>query len=152
MLDCNFINLGFSGAAMGDKRIAEYISQLPMSIFVFDYDANAPTPEYLQETHEPFFKLVRENNPDLPIILVTRPYSESLTGWLDQDDAESRVHIVKKTYDAAISAGDKNVYYIDGRTMVSHIPDCWGVDLWHPNDLGFHGMATVIGDVIAKIL
>ena len=39
-----------------------------MSIFVYDYDHNAPTVEYYRETHERMFKIIREANPDLPII------------------------------------------------------------------------------------
>ena len=151
-LDCNFINLGFSASAMGEQGMADYIRQLPMKAFVFDYDANAPTPEYLENTHMAFFQRVRDVNPDLPIIMVTRPYSESLTGWLTDHDAEDRVRIVKKTFDTAVAAGDKHVYFIDGRDMVAHIPDSWGVDLWHPNDLGFHAMATAIGDVLEKLM
>ena len=39
----DFHNLGFAGNAKGEKEIAEYIAELPMSIFVYDYDHNAPS-------------------------------------------------------------------------------------------------------------
>ena len=54
-LDSDYINLGFSGNAKGEQTMAEYIKNLDMSIFVMDYDHNAPNPEYLRETHEKMF-------------------------------------------------------------------------------------------------
>ena len=52
-----------------------------MSLFVLDYDHNAPSPDYLKQTHEPFFLTVRERWPDLPILLTSRtdpPRSEAM--------------------------------------------------------------------------
>lgn len=36
-LDCDYINLGFSGSAKGEAEMAGYISGLKMSMFVYDY-------------------------------------------------------------------------------------------------------------------
>lgn len=71
---CDHINLGFSGSAKGEKEIAEYISTLDMSVFVYDYDCNSPTVEHLQETHEPMFQKIRLAHPDLPIVMLSRPF------------------------------------------------------------------------------
>ena len=46
-LNCDYVNLGFSGNAKGEPAIAEYIAGLEMSVFVYDYDHNAPNPEHL---------------------------------------------------------------------------------------------------------
>lgn len=151
-LDCNYLNLGFSGSARAEQSIADYIRQLPMSIFVFDYDHNAPTVEHLQKTHKAFYERFREVQPDTPIIFATRPYSDANTIRISAEEVETRFQIVKKTYDDAIASGDHNVYLIDGRDMVAHIPDSWGVDISHPNDLGFHAMATAFGDILEKLL
>ena len=45
--DCDYINLGFSGTAKGEDEIVDYIKGLEMSVFVMDYDHNAPTTEHL---------------------------------------------------------------------------------------------------------
>ena len=50
-LDTEFMNLGFSGNARAEIPLMEYIATLPMSIFVYDYDYNAPTVESLEKTH-----------------------------------------------------------------------------------------------------
>ena len=96
--DANFINLGWSGNAKGEKEMYEYIKKLDMSIFVYDYDHNAPTTEHLAETHEPMFKAIREANPDLPIIIMPRPK------YYLGNDEKKRGEIIKRTYENAVAA------------------------------------------------
>ena len=145
-LDCDYVNLGFSGNAKGEPIMREYLSRLPMSVFVMDYDHNAPTPEHLEQTHQPLFEAVRRANPDLPIILVSMPESSG------REIIDRRFRIIQKTYEDALAKGDRHVYLIDGRQMVAGIEDSWSVDGVHPNDLGFHAMAEAIGAVLAQIL
>ncbi len=146
-LDTDIINLGFSGGAKGEECMAEYISKLDMSVFVYDYDYNALSIEDLKNTHERFFKIVREKNPDLPIIMVSRPKK-----YLNEAEIE-RKHIIFDTYKKAFENGDRNVYFIDGSEMFG----CFGgeeftVDGCHPTDLGFFKMAEVIGDKVRQVI
>ena len=133
----DYINLGFSGNAKAEREIMEYIAGLDMSVFVYDYDHNAPNLEHLRETHERGFKIVREKHPELPIIIMTRPkyyLSEALI---------ARNHVIRQTFENAKAAGDKNVYFIDGRELL--LPEALEyslVDNTHPTDLGFFGMYT----------
>lgn len=142
--DCDHINLGFSGNARGEDEIANYIANLDMSLFVYDYDHNAPTTEHLAETHERMFKTIREKNPHLPIIMMSRPKF-----YLDSHE-EKRLEIIKKTYDNAVAGGDKNVYFIDGRDLCKICKNEGTVDGCHPTDLGFFSMAQVLGDLIEE--
>ena len=146
-LDVDYYNFGFSGNARGDLNMAEYISGVDMSIFVYDYDHNAPSVEHLKQTHEPFFKVIREKNPELPIVMMTRPaitYTE---------DHKLRRDVVKATYENALRAGDQNVYFIDGETFFGDTDrELCTVDRIHPNDLGFVKMASVVEPIIKKIL
>jgi hypothetical protein len=59
-LDMDYHNLGFGGSAKGEREMAEYIATLDMSVFVMDYDYNAPNPEHLEATHYPFYKIIRD--------------------------------------------------------------------------------------------
>ena len=145
-LNTDYVNLGFSGSARGENEIAEYISRLDMSAFVYDYDHNAPTAEHLKKTHEKMFELIRKSNPDLPIILLSRP-KFSLT-----EDEETRLNIIRATYRNAIERKDGNVYLIDGRALMRTAEDEGTVDNCHPNDLGFMSMADEIGGLLKKIL
>ena len=146
-LDFDYINLGFSGSARGEKQMAEFIKGLDMSVFVYDYDHNADSPEQLKETHEPFFRIIREANPTLPVIMMTRPknnYSE---------EEKQRREIVKTTYLNAVNSGDENVYFIDGETFFgSADANACLIDGLHPNDLGFHRMAEKIEPLMKEIL
>lgn len=144
--DCDFINLGFSGNARGEDEIAHYINGLDMSVFVFDYDHNAPSVEHLKATHERMFKRIRRKNPTLPIVCVSMP--TPLPGY------EERREVIKATVNRAIEGGDKNVYFVNGcdSSEVFGAGDSVSVDGVHPNDLGFFCMAKIIGDVLEKIL
>lgn len=142
----DFINLGFSGSARAEDAIIDYIKKLDMSIFVYDYDYNAPSIEHLAKTHEKMFKAIREENPELPIIIASRPeYSLS-------EAEKKRFDIIETTYKNAVENGDKNVYLIDGKTLMAICGGAGTVDHCHPTDFGFASMAKAIGDVIGEIL
>lgn len=146
-LDCDYVNLGFSGSAKAEESITEYISDLEMSVFVYDYDHNAPTWEHLENTHEKMFRRIREKQPDLPIVFVTRPVS------YEDEDSLTRKAIIRKTYDNAVAGGDEKVYFVDGgKFFLLFDRDSCTVDNCHPTDLGFACMAKVIGDVLDGIL
>ncbi len=151
-LSCDHINLGFSGVARAELEIANYIKDLDMSAFVFDYDHNAPTHEHLEATHERMFKIVREAHPDIPIILASKPkyyndlYGERFFGL------ERSLSIITKTYENAKKAGDENVYLIPGGELMKYALHDGTVDISHPTDYGFASMAKVFGDVLEKVL
>ena len=146
-LDVDYYNFGFSGRAKGELPMADFINTLDMSIFVYDYDHNAPNPQHLLDTHEPFFLRIREAHPTLPIIMMTRPairYTE---------DEKKRREIVRRTYENAVNRGDKNVYFIDGETFYGDVDrDLCTVDGVHPNDLGFYRMAMTVEPLIKRLL
>lgn len=144
---CDFINLGFSGSARGEDVIADYIAGLSMTAFVYDYDHNSPTAEHLQSTHERMFLRIRERQPDLPVIMVTRPQ------YPLSEDARLRREIIKTTYHNALARGDDKVRFIDGEQFYApNLGNCESVDGCHPNDIGFLYMAQIIGDVLEDFL
>ncbi len=145
MLNYDYINLGFSGSAKGEDEIVDYIKSLEMSMFVMDYDHNAPTLEHLKLTHEKMFKEIRKYNPKLPIILMPRPK------YILSDEEKERLEIIKTTYNNAVLSGDKNVYFIDNKQLTKLCLSDGMVDNNHPTDLGFLSMAQGIYDVIKDI-
>ncbi len=149
-LNVDVYNLGFSGNAKGEPAMAEWIATLPMSIFVCDYDHNAPTPEYLEQTHYAFYETVRRKNPDLPYVMITRP--NFWTCWRTHEEITRRREVIMRSYLKAREAGDKNVYFIDGFSFWSE-PHTYefAMDGVHPNDAGFVRMADGIGTVLRYI-
>lgn len=139
---CDYLNLGFSGNAMAENTIAEYIGGLQMSCFVFDYDHNAPSVEYLKTTHEKMFHLIRQKQPNLPIVIMSRP-KQTLT-----DEEYERLRIITETYQNAVADGDQNVYMLDGKALTRLCSDDGTVDNAHPNDFGFASIAQALGDLL----
>lgn len=145
-LNADYINLGFSGSAKGEQTVIDYICSLPMSVFVLDYDHNAPSPEHLRDTHRHFYDCVRAANPELPVLMMTRP-KYHLT-----DDEQERLGIVRDTFLYAKNNGDENVYFIPGPELVASCIECATVDNCHPNDAGFLSMANAVEPVLRGIL
>ena len=145
-LNTDHLNLGFSGNAKGEDSIADYIAGLKMSVFVLDYDHNAPDPAHLEATHERLFQRVRSAQPTLPVIMLSRPKYR-----LTEDELRRR-EIVRRTYENARAAGDENVYLLDGPALMAMAGDDGTVDNCHPNDLGFYSMANALEPVIKKAL
>ncbi len=144
--DCDYINLGFSGNAKGEAEMADYIKGLDMSVFVMDYDHNAPSVEYLEKTHIRMFQKIRAAQPKLPILIMSRPK------YYLTETEEIRLGIIQNTYLTAKEQGDENVYFLDGRKLMEVAGDNGTVDNCHPSDSGFFSMACAIGQVFEGIL
>ena len=144
-LGTDYVNLGFSGSAKGEPEITDYICKMDISVFVYDYDHNAPTVEHLEKTHEKLYLAVREAHPDIPIVMLSRPRA-----YLTEDEVKRR-EIIRTTYLNAKARGE-NVYFISGEDLMQYAGDSGLVDGVHPNDLGFASMARVLGDLLATIL
>lgn len=145
-LNMDYVNLGFSGNAKAEQVIADYIAGLEMSVFVYDYDHNAPTPEHLQKTHERMFLTIRSAHPDIPIVMMSRPRA-----YLSAED-QRRLEIITATYENAKARGDHNVYLLTGPELMRDAGYDGNVDGTHPTDFGFASMARVLGDLLEKIL
>ena len=145
-LNLDYINLGFSGSARAEEAMMEYIASLDMSVFVYDYDYNAYSIEHLANTHEAGFKTVRNAHPDIPVIMMTRP------SFKINSQNDERCAIIKRTYDNALAAGDKNVYLIEGRELMALCKNDGTVDGVHPTDFGFHSMANAVTKVLSEII
>lgn len=144
----DYINLGFSGNGKAEDTIVDYMCTLPMSVFVSDYDHNAPDAEYLKKTHLKMYQKIRAAHPDVPYIMLSKPDFDNMQNL---DDNIDRRNVVYDTYKYAYDSGDRNVYYIDGASIFrGPYEDTCVVDRTHPNDLGFVLMAEAIASEIRR--
>lgn len=144
----NYVNLGFAGNAKGETTMCDYIAKRDMSIFVLDYDHNAPNVKHLEETHYAFYERFRLANPDIPVVMISRP--DFIQNY---DISVIRRDIIKNSYNKAVANGDKNVYFIDGETLMNEKDGTrCTIEGCHPNDVGFTRMADVIGKVVNDIM
>lgn len=147
-LDFDYINLGFAGNGKAEKEIADYVASLDMSVLVYDYDHNSPSPEHLKETHERMYLIFREKHPDTPVIMMSRPQWHQI-GY---EMVTKRFNIIRETYENAL-ARNENVYLIDGR----HYYDKYGYsncvqDNSHPNTLGHYAMYETLLPILTECL
>lgn len=111
-----------------------------------DYDHNAPDIEHFKNTHYEFYKIIRNKNLDLPIILVTRP-----EGNYSKDTIERR-NIILDTYIKAQNDGDRNIHFVDGSAFFSDdLRFNCTADGCHPNDLGMYYISQGILKVLSRI-
>ena len=149
-LNMDYLNLGFSGSGRGEDLIVDYMSTLPMSMFISDYDHNAPNVEHLRKTHLKMYQKIRAAHPDIPYIILSKPdmvFSlKNLAGEAERRD------VIYETYLYAKQHGDQNVYFIDGESLFrGPYEDMCTVDGCHPNDLGFAFMADAVTATIERI-
>lgn len=145
-LDTDIINLGFSGNAKGEKEMTDYLCSLSPSVFVLDYDHNAPDTAHLERTHLPIYEAFRAAHPDTPVIML------SLPDYRTRPDAVARRAVISRTLEHAVSLGDDNVYFIGGEQLFGKDYPFCTVDGCHPNDLGFYRMAEAVYNVLAPLI
>lgn len=147
-MNLDFINLGFSGNGLAEESIARYMASLDMLAFVSDYDHNAPDAAYLESTHRRLYEIIRGKNPNLPYIMLSRPDYD-----VNAEESVARRDVIIDTYHAARTAGDNNVYYIDGQGIFrGPDEDLCTVDGSHPTDVGFMKMADAVERILTRAL
>ncbi len=151
-LDFDYINLGFSGSAKAEDTINEYMANLDMSIFVSDYDHNAPSIEHLKNTHYKLYETIRAKHPDIPYIMLSMPDIDIVPYLPEKFAATLRRAVIMESYIKAMSTGDKNVYFVDGASLFGENYDSSTVDGCHPNDLGFYGFYKALYPLFKKLL
>ncbi len=144
----DYVNLGFSGNGLAEDEVVEYMASLPMSIFVSDYDHNAPTVEHLEKTHYRMYEKIRAAHPNIPYIMISKPDIDS-----HGDAGILCRNVVYESYIKAFGKGDRNVYYIDGKRLFAGEDrgDCMA-DGCHPNDIGMYRFADALIGELQKIL
>ena len=147
-LGCQVINLGFSGSALGETAMAEYIASLKPDVFVLDYEHNAPTLSHLQSTHYPFYRTFRDLCPHTPILMLSSadlPFKRA--------SRTKRKQVILSTLEQGKLAGDQQLFFLDGETFYPQsFWDSCSVDTLHPNDIGHLFMAEAIYPVLKEIL
>ncbi|MBQ5973547.1 MAG: SGNH/GDSL hydrolase family protein [Oscillospiraceae bacterium] len=146
--DLDFVNQGYNGSARAEDAMVDWLCTFEPSVFVCDYDHNAPSVEYLEQTHFRLYRRYRAARPDTPVIFVTKPDTD-----LDPAGAAARRAVIRRTFDRAVAEGDRNVRFVDGGALCGdgERSACF-VDGCHPTTLGFFRMAEGIGAVIAELL
>jgi len=132
--------------------LAKLINQIDRKkLIVLDYEANAG--ESIRQTLGPFVDLLRAQDKDIPILIISKiRYSGELFGRPQLVAVQARAKFQADLVKARRAGGDANIYFLDGGMLLGEHADECTVDGVHPTDLGFMKMADGIEPVIKKIL
>lgn len=149
MFNREIINLGFSGNAQLDPEIAMHIAQSDPSLIVLDMLPNC-TKEQLEEKTVPFYQIIRQAHPLVPILFVESPLFPIMK-W----NNETLRTITEKNSTLAsifdtLSASDPNIYYFKGEDVLRNREGT--VDNYHLTDLGFDEFAHNLYPVMRRLL
>jgi len=150
-LDCEVVNLGFSGSGKGEKEVFDLISEIDASVLVIDCLPNMGLSLPIKERILYGVRHYRETH-DCPILLAE--YSvcgqEGAVNLKSEIDTDEKNAILHEVYLELCKEGFRNLYYITA--------DEWGagmdgyVEGVHPNDFGMMNLATGMTRKLAKIL
>jgi lysophospholipase L1-like esterase len=147
-----FINLGFSGNGKGEIELAKLINQVPdPALIVLDYEANVY--DDVKKTINPFIDELRRQNPKVPILVISKIlYTNELLSPERLKSLGLRADYQRDVVEKRRTAGDTNIHFLDGRTLLGEHAHEATVDGSHPNAYGFMMMAERIKPVVARIL
>lgn len=153
-LNCDFINLGFSGNCAGEPEMADYIGSLDLSAIVVNLELRKCDIEEFRKTHYSFYTRLRQHQPNTPILIMSRAGFPRLRRYSPtQRDFVQSNRCIMETCMRGWAEGDENLYYLDGGGMFGdEDADACTVDHTHPNDLGFYRMAQHIRPILYNIL
>ncbi len=144
MLNRDIINISCSSCCLGNDSMAELIGKLNGHTIILDYTRNAATTEYFKETHEKFYKKIRQYHPHTKIILMT---SESFNHWFEYNDFDQ---IVYETYRNALERNE-NVEILNVKELFDEEEfDLISIDASHFNDYGMYTVAKNLCELIKK--
>jgi len=145
------INLGFSGNGRMEPEVATLLAELDPAMYVIDCLPNITADEVTART-KTCVDILRKAHPTTPILLVEdRSYSDSFLVDSKRERNLSSRAALRKVYDELKSAGDDNLYYLEGEHLLGD--DNEGtVDSSHPTDLGFMRQADAFEKALRPIL
>lgn len=136
-LDCEVVNLGFSGEGKMDFYMARALAQIPdVSCYLIDPVPNCTEMMCDTITYD-FIKILRTLRPEVPIVMLEGPiypyarYDSFFNKYLPAKNAAFR-----KNFDRLYAEDPKNLYYVESVNL-DGVEDDGTVDGIHLTDLGF---------------
>ena len=151
-LDCEVVNLGFSGEGKMDYCIARAIASIEdADVFVLDAVPNC-TKDMCDSLTYDFVKIIKTKRPDLPIVMVEGPmFSYAKFDSFTRDYLPSKNAAYRKNYERLVADGYKGLYYVTCEGLSGY--DNEGtVDGIHFTDVGYRYYADKLTPVLRQLL
>ena len=151
MSGLQFCSIACSGNCKLQTYFAEYLADVSdADAMVFDAFSNPKAP-MIRERLIPFIRIIREKQPDIPLIFVNTIYRERSNFDAKERASEDAKRQAAREMMQQAMKEFKNVYFID-------IPDLTGsdhvtsADGTHPTDLGYFRWANNLAPELLRIL
>jgi len=151
-LNCEFINLGFSGGGKMEITAAQAIAAIPnVSAFVIDPVPNCDADMCRDLTYD-FVKTIRDANPGVPVIMVEGPmypyaaYNTYFAKYLPEKNANYYANYLKLLED-----DPTNLYYVTCENLDGPEDD-GTIDGIHLSDVGFIHYADKLRPVLESFV
>ncbi|MCJ7750518.1 MAG: SGNH/GDSL hydrolase family protein [Armatimonadetes bacterium] len=150
-LDCETVNLGFSGSARMEPVVCDLLAELDPDVFVIDALPNMGSDPITERTLN-LVGTIRESRPSTPIILVENITCQTGPALGSDGSYERGINAqLRAAYEQLLVERQTRLHYLEGANLLG--TDGEGtVDGTHPTDLGFSRMAQIIGPVVAAEL
>lgn len=140
-LNCETINLGFSGNARMDFVMSQTIATIDASKYVIDCLPNC-TAQILKDSAYRFLQNLVQAHPKTPVYMVENIYfPHFLRDKKSATDVAEKHQVWKEVYTKLKKEGYKNVHYIKSDGLIGNDYEAT-VDAVHLTDLGFMRLAN----------
>lgn len=138
-MNANIINFSFSAACRAEIAMAKQIVSHPMSGFIMDYSRNAKNLNEFITRYEPFYQIIRDANPGIPIVLVG--------GFCMEKGIDEYISdFFKKRH-----AQGENIFFLNLTKLFKDIPLLFlSMDKIHYTDVGMQLVAERIVEFLSR--
>lgn len=151
-LNCEVVNLGFSGEGKQDTYVARAMASIPdVDVYLLDPVPNCTEMMCYTLTYD-FVKTLRILRPEVPIVMLEGPiypyarYDSFFGKYLPKKNAAFR-----RNYDRLKAENPNNLYYVTSENL-DGVEDDGTVDGIHLTDLGFVHYANKMIPILRPIL
>lgn len=151
-LNCEVVNLGFSGEGKMDFPVARALASIPdVDCYILDPVPNCTEMMCDTLTYD-FVNILRTLRPEVPIVMVEGPiypyarYDSNFGEYLPKKNAAFH-----RNYERLKAENPENLYYVTSENL-DGVEDDGTVDGIHLTDLGFKYYAEKITPLLRKIL
>lgn len=151
-LNCEVVNLGFSGDGKMDFCVARAMAEIPdADLFLLDPVPNCTEMMCDTVTYD-FVNILRKARPEVPIVMLEGPiypfcrYDSYFKSYIPAKNAAYR-----RNYEKMKAENPENLYYVDS-VELDGVEDDGTVDGIHLTDLGFRHYADKMRPILAPLL
>lgn len=151
-LNCEIVNLGFSGEGKMDQCMARAMAQIEdADMYVLDPVPNCTEMMCDTLTYD-FVNILRKARPDVPIVMVEGPiYPYARYDSFFRKYLPAKNEAYRRNYERLKTENPDNLYYVTTEGL-DGVEDDGTVDGIHLTDLGFRHYADKLTPILSEIL